>query len=526
MKNGTVFLVGAGPGDPGLLTLAGKAALESCDVVVYDRLVDPRLLNFAPVAAERIYVGKSADRHTMKQDEINRTLSDHALLGKSVVRLKGGDPFVFGRGGEEAEHLRALGIPFVIVPGITSAIAAPAYAGIPVTHRDAASSFAVITGHERGDRPESTTRTAGAAEQRRDWSRIANAADTLVFLMGVESLDEIARNLIENGRPAETPVATIQWGTWNRQRVATADLASIASVVRAARITAPAVTVVGEVVKWRESLQWFDQRPLFGRRIAVTRARGQASELTRRLEADGAEVFEVPAIAVELPDDGGVAVRAAISRLGEFDWVIVTSANGVAALRDGLATAGLDARALGRAQVAAIGKSTADALAVLGIRADFVPPEFDAESMLANFPETELTGKRILLFRAQEARALLPSAWAAAGAIVEDVAAYRTVTGFSDAESAHFAELLPDIDAITFTASSTVRNLHDALGAETELPEGIVLAAIGPVTAETCQELFRAPDVTAETHTLDGLVLALRAYFAREDIQKTNATAI
>ena len=298
---GTVYLVGAGPGDPGLLTLAGRDALTRADVVIYDRLAHPSLLQFAPLTAERIFVGKQSAKHFVKQEDTNDLMVQFARAGKIVVRLKGGDPFVFGRGGEEAEYLRERGIPFRIIPGITSAIAAPAYAGIPVTHRDAASSFAVITGHERADDRESGTRTAGEAEQRRRWDHIAQAADTLIFLMGVESLAENAQKLIENGRAPETPVALVQWGTWTKQRVVTGTLTSIADVAQAAGITAPAVTIVGEVVRYRESLRWFDTGPLFGKRILVTRAREQASALSDKLRMLGAEPIEFPTIRIVPP---------------------------------------------------------------------------------------------------------------------------------------------------------------------------------------------------------------------------------
>jgi len=305
MTPGTVYLIGAGPGDPKLITVGGAEALRLADVVVYDRLAHPKLLDHARADAERVYVGKQADRHAMKQEDINALLAGRAQEGKTVARLKGGDPFVFGRGGEEAEYLRERGVPFVVIPGVTSAVAAPAYAGIPVTHRDAASSFAVITGHERDDARESGTREPGQAEGRRRWDRIAHAADTLLFLMGVENLEEIAGQLQAHGRSPETPVALVRWGTWaGRQETLVGTLGDIVEKVRAAGFQAPAVTVVGEVVRLREKLRWFDAGPLAGKRIVVTRAREQASEFAEKLRARGAEPIEFPLIRIAPPSDG------------------------------------------------------------------------------------------------------------------------------------------------------------------------------------------------------------------------------
>ena len=328
---GTVYLIGAGPGNPKLITVRGMELLQTCDVIVYDRLAHPALLNHVRADAERVYVGKQSANHSMKQADINALLIDRAKSGKSVARLKGGDPFVFGRGGEEAEECHAAGIPFEIVPGVTSAIAAPAYAGIPVTHRDAASSFAIITGHERTEERESGTRTAGDAEQRRDWKHIANAGDTLIFLMGVEALPEITTRLMENGKDKETPVALVQWGTWTRQRVVTGILANIVQVVKDAKLTPPAVCVVGEVVKLRDTLRWFDDpqtRPLFGKKILVTRAREQASGFSDALRLRGAEPIEFPVIKIQRLENYD-ALDSALSELSAYDWIVFTSANAV-----------------------------------------------------------------------------------------------------------------------------------------------------------------------------------------------------
>ncbi|MBC8139668.1 MAG: uroporphyrinogen-III C-methyltransferase [Fibrella sp.] len=501
---GSVFLIGAGPGDPGLLTIAGRDALTRADVVIYDRLAHPSLLQYAPPDAERIFVGKQSARHFVKQEDTNDLMVRFAKEGKTVVRLKGGDPFVFGRGGEEAEYLRERGVPFRIVPGVTSAIAAPAYAGIPVTHRDAASSFAVITGHERDDSRESGTRDAGEAEGRRRWDHIAHAADTLVFLMGVESLAENAQKLIENGRSPETPVALIQWGTWTKQRVVTGTLADIAEVARAAGITAPAVTVVGDVVRYREAIRWFDSGPLFGKRVLVTRAREQASALSEKLRLLGAEPIEFPTIRIEPPADSYAGLDAALGALAPYDWLVFTSANGVAHTFDRLFATGRDARVLGSVKIAAIGPATADALRERGILADFVPTEFVAEAVVAQFPEP-VAGKRILLARATEAREVLPETWRAQGATVDVIAAYQTVLAAEGAEQIRELLASEELDIITFASSSTVRNFVEAMNG-TPVPAGVILAAIGPVTAETCRELIRPPDCIANEYTMDGLI--------------------
>lgn len=504
---GTVYLVGAGPGDPGLLTIAGRDAIAAADILLYDRLAHPSLLEYARSDAERIFVGKASARHFVKQEDTNALMARYALEGKTVVRLKGGDPFVFGRGGEEAEYLRERGVPFVIVPGVTSAIAAPAYAGIPVTHRDAASSFAVITGHERDEGRESGTRDAGGAEQRRRWDHIAHAADTLVFLMGVEALGEISARLRENGRAPETPVALVQWGTWAKQKVAVGTLEDIEEVARREGITPPAVTVVGDVVRWRERIRWFDDRPLFGKRVLVTRARDTASTLSARLRALGADPIEYPTIRILPPEDGYTALDAALATTPGPDWLLFTSANAVAATFDRLGAAGRDARALANTRVAAIGPGTADALRKQGIRADFVPTEAVAETVLAEFPG-EVAGLRMLMPRAAAGRDTLPDGLRARGATVEVVPAYQTVPDAESAESLREALAAGAVDIITFTSASTVTNFVDALG-EVALPEGVTLACIGPVTAETCAQRLRPADVIAEEHTIDGLLAAL-----------------
>lgn len=512
--SGKVFLVGAGPGDPRLITLAGADALGQADVVVYDRLAHPSLLALSPADAERIYVGKQADQHALSQDKINGLLYKHALEGRSVVRLKGGDPFVFGRGGEEAEYLLERGIEVEIVPGITSAIAAPAYAGIPVTHRDAASSFAVITGHERQDSSESAASEPGAAEERRQWDKIANSADTLVFLMGVESLPQIVANLVQNGRPPQTPAALVRWGTWpGRQQTLVGTLADIVQKVQDAGFTAPAVAVVGDVVRYRETLRWWDIRPLFGKRILVTRAREQASALTRRLQELGAEAIEFPVIKIAPPPDGYGALDRAIGRLADYQWLVFTSVNGVQAFRDRLAHAGRDSRALGGVKVAAVGPATADSLGAMGIRADFVPASFTGEDVAREFP-ADVAGARVLIPRALEAGESLPEILAQRGAEVDIVPAYETILDKENEGDIRRRLAEGTVDAVTFTSSSTVKNFVTALGPEPPSLADVAIACIGPTTAQTARELFqREPDILAEEFTIAGLVDALQRFW-------------
>lgn len=520
MSVGTVYLIGAGPGDPGLITVRGMELLRQADVVVYDRLTHPALLSYVAQRAERVYVGKASAHHSMKQPEINALLVERAQRGLKVVRLKGGDPFVFGRGGEEADECQIEGIPFEIVPGVTSAIAAPAYAGIPITHRDAASSFAVITGHERDDQRESGTREPGRAEPRRDWAKIAHGADTLIFLMGVEALPEISARLIEYGRDPVTPVALVQWGTWTRQRVVVGNLSTIVDIVKQAGLTPPAVCVVGEVVKLRDSLRWFDNpmtRPLFGKRIVVTRAREQASELSDLLRVRGADPVEFPVIRIQRMRDPA-PLDEALSRLTSFDWMIVTSANTVPILAERMETMRIDARAFAGLKIAAIGPATAEAMRMhLGLRADYVPSEAVAEAVLAQWPDNQMTGKRVLLPRAAEARELLPEGLEALGATVEVIAAYQTLAD-SDASEEFLLQLEQGkLDAITFTASSTVKNFARSLADVSDRPlsdllKNITLAAIGPVTGAALRDLGLLPSLIAEEHTIPGLVSALESH--------------
>jgi uroporphyrinogen III methyltransferase/synthase len=481
----TVYLVGAGPGDPGLLTVRGAELLRRADVVVYDRLASPALLELAPAGAALVDVGKAPGRVAMTQEQINELLVARGKAGLEVVRLKGGDPFVFGRGGEEAESCRDAGVAFEVVPGITSAIAAPAYAGIPVTHRGLSTSVTIVTGHEDPEKGPTDT----------DWDALARAGGTIVVLMGAGRVSEIAKALIAGGRDAATPVAAVRWGTRPEQRTVRATLETIDQL----GVEAPSAIVVGAVAGL--DLAWFEQRPLFGRSIVVTRAREQASELRTRLEQLGAEVIELPSIAL-------APVDFSLPALAAFSWLVFTSANGVDAFFDrGLVPVGLDARALAPVRVAAIGPGTADALATRGVRADLVPPRFVAESLLEAFPDPEPKGSRVLIARAASARDVLPEGLVARGYEVEVLAVYETVPVAPDPD--HLARVRAgEVDAVTFTSSSTVKNFCAAVGPITPQPSVI---SIGPITSETARELGLRVDTEADPHTIDGLVEAVLA---------------
>ncbi len=504
--HGKVYLVGAGPGDPGLITAKGLDALRRAQVVVYDRLASPRLLDEAPAEAERIYAGKGPQGHVMEQHEINAVLVQKALEGKLVVRLKGGDPFVFGRGGEEAEALAARGLAFEVVPGVSSAIAVPAYAGIPVTHREVASSFAVITGREDSERAGGQ----GPRNRKRSrirWDKLAGGAGTLVILMGVESLRETAARLMEHGLSGATPAAVIERGTEPRQRTVTGTLGDIAERARAAGLRAPAVTVVGEVVRLREKLRWFDARPLFGRRVLVTRSRAQAGALSKRLEELGAEAVEVPAIEVQPPEDWA-PLDGAIARIGSFAWLVFTSVNAVEMFMQRLAVAGKDARALAGVRLCAIGPATAEALAAHGLRADHVPEEFTTARLAESLDVTP--GQRVLAPRADIAPQDLVRGLESRGTVVEQVTAYRTVTPERSRLQARNALASGQIDLVTFTSSSTVQNLAALLGEEARhLLANVRIASIGPMTTRAAESLGLRVTVTARRHTIPGLVEAI-----------------
>ncbi|MEW6276302.1 MAG: uroporphyrinogen-III C-methyltransferase [Bacillota bacterium] len=508
MGAGIVYLVGAGPGDPGLFTLKGREVLEKADVVVYDRLVNPALLSLARSGAEVIYAGKSPAGHTLSQEEINSLLVERAKKGAAVVRLKGGDPFVFGRGGEEAEALAENGVPFEVVPGVTSAVAAPAYAGIPVTHRDFTSTVAIVTGNE--DPAKENSRIV--------WEKIATGAGTLVFLMGMANLEAIASRLLAHGRAPGTPVALIRWGTWAEQQVLTGTLAGIARQAEEAGFANPAVIVVGEVAGLRDKLRWVENRPLFGKRVLVTRAAVQAGALSGALRSLGAETLEFPTIKIAPPGDYA-SLDGAIARIEHYDWLIFTSVNGVQFFFERLVQIGRDIRDLKGVRIGAIGPATRRALAARGLKVAFMPGEYRAEAIVAGLAEKVQPGQRILLPRADIARPFLREALAKAiGAAVEEVAAYRTVMDGRGRELVREYLEQGRVHVVTFTSSSTVRYFADLLG-EKDLPRllaGAGVACIGPVTAQTAEELGLKVDVVAAEYTIEGLVEAILERFGDE----------
>ncbi len=495
IRAGVVYLVGAGPGDPGLMTARSLELIASADAVFYDRLIPPGVLEGAREDAELVYVGKQPGVPSVPQEEIGERLIATARAGKSVIRLKGGDPFVFGRGGEEGEALRKAGVEFEVVPGVTAGVAATAYAGIPVTHRDDASAVAFVTGHEDPEKEESTL----------DWEALARFPGTLVFYMGVKRLGENSSALIAAGRDPEEPAAAIERGTWPGQRTVSATLGKIAEAVEREAVKAPALIVVGEVAKRREQLGWLEGRPLHGRRVVVTRARAQASGLAATLRGLGAEVVELPAIRIE-PRIDSEEVGDAVAQLMDYSLVCLTSPNGVRLLFEAMEDAGLDARALAGVTVAAIGPGTARALAERGILADVVPERFVAEGLIEALADIEVGGKRVLVARAAEARDVLPDALRERGAELDVVPLYETVReqpGDREIEAAQSA------DYVTFTSSSTVTNLVEALG--DLFPHNARIVSIGPITSETARNAGLEVAVEANRHDVDGLLEALLA---------------
>ncbi|MFQ6132377.1 MAG: uroporphyrinogen-III C-methyltransferase [Armatimonadota bacterium] len=489
MARGIVYLVGAGPGDPGLITLKGVRCLQKSDVIVLDRLASPGLLDHARADVEVIYVGKQAAQHTMRQEQINQLLVDLAREGKVVTRLKGGDPFVFGRGGEEAEALAQAGAAFEIVPGVTSLTAAPAYAGIPVTHRGCASSVALVTGHE------DPTKQASAL----NWEHLAQGTDTICFAMGMGNLPEIAARLIEHGRPPHTPVALVRWGTTPRQEVLAGRLDGIARQAQEAGFKAPAIILVGEVARLRGSLRWFDDRPLFGKRIVVTRTRAQASELVHLLREQGAEAIEFPVIRI-VPPESYQELDAGIARMDSYDWLVFTSPNAIDMLLERCHQLGRDIRALGRARICALGPATARSLEEKGLRVDLVPDEYIAEAVAEALGEQGIAGKRVLLARARAAREVLPERLREMGAEVDVAPAYETVLEESEAEPMRERLRRGEVDAITFTSSSTVRNFVALIGPDetVQLTRDVLIACIGPITAQAAEDLGLHVGLVAE----------------------------
>jgi uroporphyrinogen III methyltransferase/synthase len=505
--NGMVYLVGAGPGDAGLLTLRGAELLGRAEVVVYDALVNPDLLRLAPREAEVIYGGKRAKEHAIPQAELNQLLVAKAREGKTVVRLKGGDPYTFGRGGEEAAELADAGVGFEVVPGVSSISAGPNYAGIPLTHREHCSSFTVITGHEDPTKEESCL----------DMEQLAKMPGTKVVLMGVERIRQLAQSLVDHGMPATTPVGMVRWGTTGQQQSIEGTLATIADVVEKTQFKAPAVTVIGDVVKLRDKLNWAERRPLFGQRIVVTRTREQASQLSRQLLELGAEVLEIPTIKIVPPDDHQDLIDAILG-LNGYDWLVFTSPNGVTAFFDYFFKTFDDLRDIGGVRVAAVGPGTAAKLQELHLKVDLMPEEYVTKKIVSAFQSYEsIENLRICLLRAQVANPELPKALEENGGIVDDVACYKTVPETEDPYGTAVRFLEVGADWITFTSSSTVENFH----ARFDLPKLVQkfpntkLASIGPETSKAIIALGLKPTVEAREHTIAGLVVALQSRIKR-----------
>ncbi|MDX9786566.1 MAG: uroporphyrinogen-III C-methyltransferase [Desulfobacterales bacterium] len=502
--SGKVYLVGAGPGDPDLISVRGLKCIQAADVIIYDYLASPALLKHAPAAAELIYVGKKGGYHTQSQESINALIVEKAMTGATVARLKGGDPYIFGRGGEEAQVLVERGIAFEVVPGVTSAIAAAAYAGIPLTHRDFTSTLAFVTGHENPGKNGSSI----------DWEALAKGVGTIVFFMGVKNLPQITRQLVAHGKPADTPVALIRWGTTSRQVTVVGTLETIVEKVANAKLKPPAITVIGEVVRLRETLNWFENRPLFGKTIVVTRAREQASDLVERLSDSGAECLECPTIKI-VPLEDNAPLLQAMDHLADYDWLIFTSVNGVKFFFQTLFETGRDARALGNIGTAVIGPATAQCLLNNGLRADIVPSSYRAESVIEAFAKENIQGKKILLPRALEARPILPVELTRMGAQVDEVPVYRTLKDLDNAVDLVARLEEGSIDMITFTSSSTAKNFKALLPEDrfSDLLDGVTIAAIGPITADTAASLGMPAQLVADTYTIDGLCNAILSYY-------------
>ncbi len=500
---GAVYLVGAGPGDPGLLTVRGRELLAACDTIVYDALVNPVLVDDAWIGrareAEKIFVGKRGGAPSMEQNAITALILKLAREGKRVVRLKGGDPMVFGRGGEEAIALAEAGIIFEVVPGITAGVAAPAYAGIPVTHRGVSTSVTFITGHE----------DPGKDRDQTDWSALARAGGTLVLYMGVSRLAKIATALIAGGRSPETPAAIIEWGTYPRQRTVVATLATLAETAAREKVIAPSIAIVGDVVKLRAEMSWFDRRPLFGRTIVVTRAREQASQLRTTLEIAGATVIEAPAIRIEALDQ--TPLRAALGKLAAYQWLVVTSRNAVDLLWAALRDLDLDARALAALKICAVGPATAEALLARGLAVDVIPDRYVAEGVIEKLrARSDVRGTRVLFARAAGARELLPAALREMGADVDEIEIYRSVPDLSGLDRLVEALDESSIDLVTFTSASTVRHFVDALGPERA--RTVRGASIGPVTSDEARKLGVPIEIEASESTIPSLVQAIMTH--------------
>ena len=506
-KKGKVFLVGAGPGDIGLLTIKGARCLEKADVVVYDFHLNSQVLNYVRQDAEFIYAGKRGGHHTMGQEEINAVLIDRASGGKTVCRLKGGDPFVFGRGGEEACALAEAGLEFEIVPGVSSAVAAPAYAGIPLTHRKISSSFAVIPGYEDATKQNSAI----------DWEKLATGVGTLVFLMAVKNMDELAGKLIENGKPPETPVAVVRWGTRPEQRTIISTLGEIAGQMRQNEIRPPAVVVVGEVVRLREKLRWYETKPLFGHRVLVTRQHSAAAAGAagfESLEDLGAEIMQFPTLEIA-PPESFEPLDEALGRIGSYDWIIFTSATGVQFFFERFSHLGMDIRSI-KAGICAVGSKTAEALRRFCLNVDLVPEEFRAEGLIKAFCAlypSGLEGRRFLLPRAEEARELFPEKVRRMGGIIDVPSAYRAVKPF--AHGKRLKRFLKEgrITVATFTSGATFTNFMEMVGEDaTDLLRGVAIAAIGPATAKKIEQAGLKAEIIPGEATMEALEEAIRLW--------------
>ena len=506
-KTGIVYLIGAGPGDPGLLTIKAKECIETADVVVYDYLASPFLLDYARSDAQIIYVGKKGGDHTLSQDKINLLLVDKAKEGLDVARLKGGDPFVFGRGGEEAQMLLSHGVPYEVIPGVTSAIAAPAYAGIPVTHRDHTSFVSFITGHEDPTKKDTSMQ----------WDVYAKSNATLVFLMGVKNLKNIVKNLIAHGKESNTPIALVRWGTTAKQQTVTGTLETIVERVKLAKLTSPAIIIIGHVVSLRDELAWFDKRPLFGKRIVITRARAQASNLVSMLARLGAHCIEIPSIRIVPPQDLD-SLKKSIEDISKYDWLVFTSVNGVKFFFDTLFDMGRDVRVLGHLKFACIGPVTKERLRDFGITSDILPQTYRAESVIDAFSMVEIKDKKVLLPRAKKARTILPEELTKMGARVDEVTAYETRLDVEGKEELISLLESNEIDAVTFTSSSTVSNFMSMLESKDtkKLLKNVVTASIGPITSDTARSLDIEPAIEAKEYTIQGLVDSLIAYYESE----------
>lgn len=489
MEKGKVYLIGAGPGDAGLFTIKGSLALKEADVVVYDFLVNPKILNIAKETAKMIYVGKSGSSHTLEQDKINLLLVREAKKGQIVARLKGGDPFTFGRGGEEALALAKNKIPFEIIPGVTSVIAGPAYAGIPITHRGLSSAFTVITGHKRGNKEVLPDL---------DFKKLAEVNATLVILMGLSNLEKLIQKLTQNDLPANTPAAVISWATYNRQKTIIGNLSNIVKKIKSAKFSPPTIIVIGKVVNLKKDLEWFEKRPLYGKKIVVTRTRKQASVLTEKLESLGADTIEFPTIAiVELADKN--EIKEIFNNFNKFQYIIFTSQNAVEIFGKKLTSYNKDARALSNSKICTIGSETASALKKLNIIADIVPKEFIAEGILKELPK-DLSGKNVLLMRAKEARDILPNILSKRGANVEVLPLYETIKPKNKNKIN-----LSNVNIVTFTSSSCARNFFEIIK-NGEKVKGIKFASIGPITSKTIRDSGYKVWVEAKVHTIDGLI--------------------